>query len=60
MLLLIALNEKRQRDGLTVAEESTVRQLIPHHDRAMLIRAKALALLHQRGEDVRAHVEGTG
>jgi hypothetical protein len=52
VLLLAALNEKRQRQGLTEAEERVVRDLIRRHDRAVLIRAKALALLRQRGEDV--------
>jgi hypothetical protein len=55
-LLLAALNEKRQQQGLSEAEESLVRALIPRHDRAVLIRAKALALLHQRGEHVRAEM----
>jgi hypothetical protein len=58
VLLLAALNEKRQREGLTAAEESVVRQLIRQHDRAVLIRAKALAVLHQRGEDVSDLVGG--
>jgi hypothetical protein len=58
VLLLAALNEKRQREGLTAAEESLVRQLIRQHDRAVLIRAKALAVLHQRGEDVSDLVGG--
>lgn len=58
VLLLAALNEKRQREGLTVAEENAVRQLIRHYDRAVLMRAEALALLHLRGEDVSAIVGG--
>lgn len=58
VLVLAALNEKRQREGLTPAEEAAVRQLIRHHDRAVLLRAKALALLRQRGEDVGALVSG--
>jgi hypothetical protein len=58
VLVLAALNEKRQREGLTPAEERAVRELIRHHDRAVLLRAKALALLRQRGEDVSALVAG--
>jgi hypothetical protein len=58
VLLLAALNEKRQRQALTEAEESVVRDLIRRHDRAVLLRAKALALLRQRGEDVSALVGG--
>ena len=58
VLVLAALNEKRQRAGLTAAEEGVVRDLIRHHDRAVLLRAKALALLRQRGEDVGALVNG--
>jgi hypothetical protein len=58
VLLLAALNEKRQGQGLTDAEERVVRDLIRRHDRAVLLRAKALALLSQRGEDVSALVDG--
>ena len=58
VLVLTALNEKRGREGPTPAEESAVRELIRHHDRAVLMRAKALALLRQRGEDVSALVAG--
>jgi hypothetical protein len=52
VLLLAALNRKRQREGLTVGEERAVESLIRQHDRAVLIRAQALALLAQRGEDL--------
>ena len=52
VLLLVALNEKRQRQGLTKVEEATVQALIRQHDRAVLLRAKALAVLRQRGEDI--------
>ena len=58
VLLLAALNEKRQHEGLTAAEEGAVREVIRHHDRAVLLRAKALALLRQQGEDVSALVDG--
>ncbi|MGH2369401.1 MAG: hypothetical protein ACRDI2_14500 [Chloroflexota bacterium] len=52
VLVLAALNEKRQRNGLTAAEEAAAQALIRQHDRAVLLRAKALAVLRQRGEDV--------
>ncbi len=58
VLVLAALNEKRQREGLTPDEEGVVRELIRHHDRAELLRAKALALLRERGEDVSALLNG--
>lgn len=54
ILVLAALNERRTREGLTVAEEDAVKDLIRHHDRAVLIRARALAELRRRGEDVSA------
>ena len=52
VLLLAALNENRQRRGLSADEETAVQALIRQHDRAVLLRAKALAVLRQRGEDV--------
>lgn len=58
VLVLAALNEKRQRAGLTMAEEGVVRGLIRHHDRTVLLRAKALSTLRERGEDVSALVDG--
>src|SRR5204863_2257698 len=51
VLVLAALNEKRQRQGLSEVEEAAVQALIRQHDRAVLLRAKALAVLRQRGED---------
>ena len=56
VLLLSALNERRQQHGPNAAEESLVQFLIGQHDRAVLLRAKAIALLRQRGEDVQAAV----
>ncbi len=55
--LLVALNEQRQRQGLTDVEEAAVQALIRQHDRAVLLRAKALAVLRQRGEDVSGLVD---
>jgi len=46
------LNLKRQREGLTEAEEATAAGFIHQYERVMLIRAEAAALLKQRGHDV--------
>ena len=59
VLVLAALNEKRQQATLSPAEEGAARMLIQHHDRAVLIRAKALAVLSERGEDVSGVVSET-
>ncbi len=56
IVLLKALCEQRQQANIATANEATVRVLIKQHARAVLIRAQALALLHQRGEDVSAIV----
>jgi hypothetical protein len=58
VLLLAALNEKRKQTGLSAVEERAVEELIREHDRAMLLRAKAIAVLRQRGEDVSELVTG--
>jgi hypothetical protein len=58
VLVLAALNEKRQRQGLTAAEKRVVSELVRHHDRAVLIRAKALSILRERGEDVSPFLDG--
>ena len=58
VLLLVALNEKRQRQDLTEVEEAAVQALIRQHDQAVLLRAKVLAVLRQRGEDVSRLVAG--
>jgi len=58
VLVLTALNEKRQRDGLSAAEEAAAQALIGQHDRAVLLRAKSMAVLRQRGEDVSRLVAG--
>ena len=49
---LAALNAKRQRDGLTPADAIQAQDLMTHYERAMLIRAEALALLKERGHDI--------
>lgn len=46
------LNLKLQREGLTSSEREESDQLVQAVERSMLVRAKALALLHQRDHDV--------
>ncbi len=58
ILLLRALRDKRQATGLTDAEEALARDLVHSYDRAVLIRSRALLLLHQRGEDIGALLDG--
>jgi len=49
---LAALHHKRQKDGLTRAEDRERRELMHRYEKAVAIRATALAELHQRGVDV--------
>jgi hypothetical protein len=51
-ILLDALVDKRRRQGLTAGEERLLAELVDRHDRVMVLRAEALALLHARGIDV--------
>lgn len=46
------LHLKRQREGLTEAEEQESAALLRQYERAMLVRARAAAVLHDRGHDV--------
>ncbi|MEK9163946.1 MAG: hypothetical protein AAB342_01175 [Chloroflexota bacterium] len=46
------LHLKRQREGLSEAEQQTLARLVRQYERAMLVRAQAAALLKQRGHDV--------
>jgi plasmid stability protein len=46
------LHLKRQRESLTEAETQTLAALVRQYERALLVRAQAAALLHQRGHDV--------
>ncbi|HVC79764.1 MAG TPA: hypothetical protein VNL35_04590 [Chloroflexota bacterium] len=55
-ILLHALVDKRRRLGLTVIEEQWLAELGERHDRVMVLRAKAVSLLHQRGIDVSERV----
>jgi plasmid stability protein len=49
---LAALHHKRQKDGLTRAEDNGRRELMRRYDKAVVVRATALAELHKRGVDV--------
>lgn len=49
---LSELNAKRQREGLTEAEQQESELLVRQYERSMLVRAQAAALLKQRGHDV--------
>lgn len=55
-ILLAALVEKRRRAGLNPLEEQWLAELGERHDRVMVLRAKAVALLHERGVDVAERV----
>jgi plasmid stability protein len=46
------LHLKRQREGLTEREAQAAAALLQQYERAMLVRAQAVALLKQRGHDV--------
>ena len=47
-----ALNLKQQREGLTPEERQELTQLLRRYEHVMLVRAKAAALLKERGYDV--------
>lgn len=49
---LSELNAKRQREGLTEAEQQERELLVRQYERSMLVRAQAAALLTQRGHNV--------
>jgi len=49
---LASLNAKQQRDGLTAPEAEMLAALVRCYERAMLVRARAAALLKQRGRDI--------
>jgi hypothetical protein len=53
------LHLKQQREGLTEQESQTEAALIRQYERAMLIRAHAAALLHERGQDVSVLLQRT-
>lgn len=43
---------KRQAEGLTQIEQEEAEQLLRHSEHIMLLRAQAMALLHERGRNV--------
>jgi hypothetical protein len=49
---LAELNFKQQREALTPAEKETLGQLVRHYDQAVLLRAQAVRLLKERGQDL--------
>ena len=55
-ILLDALADKRRREGTTSEEDRLVAELLDRHDRVMVLRAEAVALLHRRGIDVSERV----
>lgn len=48
------LHHKRQRDGLNTEEQQMAEALLHQYERAMLIRAEAMARLKERGRDIAA------
>jgi hypothetical protein len=55
---LEALHLKRQSEGLTETEAADAARLVRQYERAMLVRARAAALLKQRGHDVSSLLKG--
>jgi hypothetical protein len=49
---LADLGDKRQRIGLTADEEREAEELVQRHDRVLMLRAEAAAMLKRRGHDV--------
>ncbi|HWE63594.1 MAG TPA: hypothetical protein VHB98_17920 [Chloroflexota bacterium] len=50
--LLEELNQQRQREGLTAGEQRLVEALVHQYERALLVRAEAMARLKERGQDI--------
>jgi plasmid stability protein len=46
------LHDARQKSGLTSSETDALAQLMRQYDKALLVRARAAALLKSRGHDV--------
>lgn len=55
---LEALHLKRQSEGLTPMESEAVAALMKEYTRILLVRAKAAALLRERGQDVSVLLQG--
>jgi plasmid stability protein len=51
-LQLEALHVKRQREGPSESEAQVLAELVVQYERSMLIRARAAALLKERGHDL--------
>ena len=51
------LHFKRQREGLTATQKDRLAELMHQYDRALLVRAHAVGLLHDRGYDVSVLLE---
>lgn len=49
---LEVLHAERQKEGLSESESRTLAELVEQYERSMLIRARAAALLKQRGHDI--------
>ena len=49
---LEALHVKRQSEGLSESEAQVLAELVRQYERSMLIRARAAALLKERGHDL--------
>ncbi len=46
------LHQKRQRGGITQVEQDRAKQLTEQFERCLIMRARAIELLHARGHDV--------
>lgn len=55
-ILLDTFLDKRRRHGTTPDEDRLLAELVDRHDRVMVLRAEAIALLQQRGIDVAGRV----
>ena len=49
---LAKLHQKRQRDGISKVEQDRAKQLMAQFERCLVMRARAVELLHTRGHDV--------
>ncbi len=52
LVTMETLSTKQDETNLTSAEEIQAQELLDHYDNAVLIRAKAMALLKKRGHDL--------
>lgn len=54
------LTAKRQLTGLSRNEENEITALVHQYDRTMLLRAQAMVLLKERGQDVSMLIQSPG